>query len=233
MTTKVIPDSYYEHGFFIQPGVFTPERCTALIEAAEALATARGDDRKSAMNPHRDADIFFQTLADPAILAPVSALVGGEPTGLQTQFYYNDPGTKGFTPHQDNYFVEAPPDAFVSAWIALVDVDRENGGLMVWPGTNRLAALPIDAADDPEPGVLQHANARREASRVPAGYEPVDVVMPQGSVVFMDGWLVHASHTNVSRRQRYALLCTYLRKGAPFRPGNHAKRTAIDLVGVA
>ena len=47
------------------------------------------------------------------------------------------PGTKGFSPHQDNTYVKAEGNTFVSAWIALTDVSKENGGLMIWPETHK------------------------------------------------------------------------------------------------
>ena len=44
------------------------------------------------------------------------------------------PGTKGFSPHQDNTYVKAEINTFVcGSWIALTDVSKENGGLMIWP----------------------------------------------------------------------------------------------------
>ena len=39
--------------------------------------------------------------------------------------------TQGFSPHQDNFFVDARGDTFISAWIALTDVCPENGGLII------------------------------------------------------------------------------------------------------
>jgi hypothetical protein len=42
-------------------------------------------------------------------------------------------------------------------------------------------------------------------------------------------WLVHASNTNKSDKNRYALLCTYIKQGADFRAGNYAKRTPFEL----
>jgi hypothetical protein len=46
----------------------------------------------------------------------------------------------------------------------------------------------------------------------------------------IDSWLVHASNNNISKDFRYALLCTYIKKGANFRPGNTAKRKSFGLL---
>ena len=46
----------------------------------------------------------------------------------------------------------------------------------------------------------------------------------------IDSWLVHASNNNISKDFRHALLCTYIKKGANFRPGNTAKRKSFGLL---
>ena len=47
------------------------------------------------------------------------------------------PGTKGFSPHQDNTYVKASSDSFISAWIALTNVNNKNGGLIIWPKSHK------------------------------------------------------------------------------------------------
>lgn len=55
------------------------------------------------------------------------------------------------------------------------------------------------------------------------------IVMKRGSILFMDGDFPHASGHNQTQDFRYALLLTYIRKGFPFRPGNTAKRSEVDV----
>ena len=105
---------------------------------------------------------------------------------------------------------------------------RAQWGLVVWPGTNNEGLLPVrkiaqerDAAQDP--------NSSNEETIVPPKYRSKDIKVAKGDVVFIDGWLVHASHVNHSKANRPVLLCTYIRRGSPFRAGCHAKREAVPL----
>ena len=47
------------------------------------------------------------------------------------------PNTQGFNAHQDNTFVQAKGNTFISAWVALTDVTPVNGGLIIWPKSHK------------------------------------------------------------------------------------------------
>lgn len=218
---------YREHGYHIEPGVFTPATCDALIDAAARLPGGGGEGRP-AMHPHLHDPLFLEAMRHPALLSFMVRACGGPVSGLQSEFFFCRPGTPGFTEHQDNFFVEAPDGCFASAWLALTDVGPENGGLMLYPGSHRLGRLPVtDVENTPRPD--QDPNARRTRTVLPPGLPAIDAVVPKGGVVFLHGLVVHSSHTNRSDGHRYALLNTYIRTGAPFRPGQYARRTAIPL----
>src|SRR5581483_4260662 len=99
-------------------------------------------------------------------------------------------GTPGFAAHQDNYYVEAPRDAFVSVWSPMVDVSRTNGTLMIYPGSHHENILPIEPVEVIEdPG--QDKNAHRQQVVLPDKYRPMDVIASAGDAVFIHGYLVH------------------------------------------
>jgi phytanoyl-CoA hydroxylase len=180
------------------------------------------------MHPHRWSPEFYAAFSRPDIREVMERLLGGPIHGLQTTYYFGHPGTGGFANHQDNFFVEAASWAFASAWIALTDVDRENGGLYAYPGAHMLPRLPVAAVSRPhDPN--QDPNAYNEECIMPPGYRPVDTVVPKGAVLFLHGQLPHGSHDNRSTRPRSSLLCTFVRQGAPFRSGIRSKRVAVDL----
>lgn len=219
---------YDENGFHLETCVFDAETCKRLVDAGEDLPGIRSGSARPAMNPHRVDAVFLSVMGDPRIVQVVEALCGGPVWGLQSEFFYGRPGVPGFSCHQDNHFVEAPDGSFASAWLALVDVDPSNGGLIVYPGSHRLGILPVEQTGEvPHPN--QDPNAYASRTLVPDGYAPVDLVIPRGSIVFLHGLVVHASHPNRSERWRYALLNTYLRQGAPFRAGRYAQRTPVEL----
>jgi phytanoyl-CoA hydroxylase len=222
-------ESYAANGYMIVPGIFSPAECDELVAAAKTLPAFVGGSTRPAMQPHRSMPVFCRAMAKPALIAIMERLVGGPVSGLQSEFFYGRPGTKGFSRHQDNFFVQAAADAFASAWTALTDVDPTNGGLIFYPGTHRGPLLPVEPTYR-GPVEEQDANATDKQTVVPADARSVDTVVPKGAVVFLHSHVVHASHDNRSvDRWRYALLNTYIRRGCQFNPGGHARRSEVDV----
>ncbi len=220
--------SYIETGFFIEENLFSDEECAALIEASADLENAKNATYRPQMMPHRTNSIYLDAMRKPALTRIMSELVGGKAVGLQTELFYCKPGTRGFSLHQDNFFVQAPIGAFASAWIALTDTYFEKGGLIVYPGTHKEGLLPVrkldlnkDSAQDP--------NANNEETVVPPQYPLLNASVPKGAVLFIHGHLVHGSNSNQTNEWRYVLLNTYIREGEDFRPGNYARREAVEL----
>lgn len=221
--------AYRRDGLHVEPALLTHAECERLRAAAAELDDDGAPPRAPFMNPHRVHRAFLDALGHPAIVAIVERLLGGPVSALQSQLFPGLPGTPGFAVHQDNHYVEAPRDAFASAWVALDDVTRDNGALIAYPGSQREPLLPVEPIAGARPHPTQAFNAIRQQVVVPAGYAPRTVGVPCGGVVFLHGHLLHASHPNRSTRTRRALLMTYLRRGAPFRRGESARRIPIDV----
>lgn len=219
---------YHELGFHIEEKLFTPEECDQLIEAAKDLENAKNETYRPQMMPHRQNDLYLTAMRKPKLVTIMNKLVGGKAVGLQTELFYCKPGTRGFSLHQDNFFVQAPIGVFASAWVALTDTYEEKGGLIVYPGSHKEGLLPVrklelakDTAQDP--------NANNEETIVPPQYKAINASVPRGAVLFIHGHVVHGSNPNRSNEWRHVLLNTYIREGEPFRPGNYAQREAITL----
>lgn len=221
-------DRYEEEGYAIQPDVFSPAEREMLIAAGRELEDFKAGITKPAMMPHRENDVFLQAMKNPKIVATMEKILGGTVSALQTEFFYCKPGTRGFSNHQDNFFVQAPMGAFGSAWVALTDTYKEKGGLIVYPGTQAEGLLPVrklelskDAGQDP--------NANNEECVIPAQYPPMNASVPAGSALYIHGHLVHGSNPNATDEWRYVLLITYVRKGEAFRAGKYAQRAEVDV----
>jgi len=219
---------YHENGYWIQENVFSDRECAHLIEASKSFENYANGTHRPAMMPHRTDNLYLDAMRKPEILATIELVVSGKPAGLQTEFFYCKPGTRGFSLHQDNFFVQAPMGAFASAWCALTDTYREKGGLIVYPGTHKEGLLPVHklavAQDDG-----QDPNANNEEVDVPPKYKLLNVCVPKGAVLYIHGHLVHGSNPNVTDEWRHVLLCTYIRTGEPFRAGKYAQREAVLL----
>jgi phytanoyl-CoA hydroxylase len=221
--------SYQEHGFHIEKNFFTPEYCDFLINAGNNLSGARAQNFRPAMMPHKESEAFLEALKYHKANQILKQIIGGTPTGLQSQFFYCKPGTRGFSLHQDNYYVEATPaESFISIWVPLVDTTSENGGLIIYPGTNkagRLEVRQLSLQDDPN----QDKNANNEETVVPTEYQACNLSLSRGTALFIHAHLVHASHDNKSNANRYSVLNLYLKEGQPFRSGNSARREPVML----
>lgn len=221
-------ETYQREGYCIIPDILTSDECNMFISAALELKDYKSGITKPAMMPHRENPVFLKSLKHPKVVAVMEKLVGGKVSGLQTEFFYCKPGTRGFSMHQDNYFVEAGNGVFASAWCALTDTYKEKGGLIVYPGTHKEGQLPvkkIDLAKD----AGQDPNANNEEVVIPPQYKPLDASVPKGAVLFIHGHVVHGSNPNKTNENRYVLLNTYVRKGESFRPGKYAQREEVDV----
>jgi len=222
--------AFAAQGFTVVPDVLSPADCAAVIAAAEGLDSRKSGSFKPVFQPHRESQVFLDTLAHPRLVPMIAQLVGGQPAGLQTQMFFSPGGTRGFTAHQDNFFVRGERGRFVSAWIPLVDVTADMGSLFVYPGSHRLGLLPVRQTNLPVTSE-QDVNGYAQECIFPESYVPApqDLPVPAGAAVMLDGDLVHGSNANLTDRRRYVLLCTYIQAGASFYAGRTAKRSEVKL----
>lgn len=229
-----LPDFYRKHGYCLLEGVRDPAECDRLIELAHRYPGRAADDFRPLMQPQRASTEFYSAIRHPRITELVELLLGGSAKGLQIQFFFGRSGTKGFACHQDNFYVEAGSDSFMSIWSALTDITPDMGTLFLYPGSHRYGRLPVRRLGG-DPGPNQDPNAANEESVLPDAVQcdPVPISVRKGGVVALHGDIVHGSLTNTSGSSRYVALTTYVRSGTGFRPGRHAQRSEIDLHAVA
>lgn len=222
--------AFRRDGYYMLPDFLSVAECDALITQSQTLGNAKNGEFRPVLNPHRENAAFSRLMKAPRLVGMIEQLVGGKASGIQTQWFFGKPGTKGFSTHQDNFFVEAAPaDGFVTTWLALADVDIENGTIFAYPGAHREGVLPVRALPKTV-GQGQDYNANNEECIVPPHYPKVDVCVPRGTLVFLHSLVPHGSYDNISRdRWRQVMLNNYIRCGIPFRPGNSAKREEIPL----
>lgn len=227
---KAAVDAFKTNGFHAEYQFIDDKACDELIAASKTLANAQNGEYRPTLNPHLENTSFLKVMRDPKVINLIEKLIGGRVSGLQTQFFFGKPGTKGFSIHQDNFFVEAKPaDAFVSTWLALSDVNKENGTIYAFPGAHKEGLLPVRKLSGVA-GAGQEYNASNEETIVPEKYPPVTIEVPRGTLVFLHSLLPHGSFDNTSKDSwRYVMLNNYIKQNTPFRPGNSAKRKEIPV----
>jgi ectoine hydroxylase-related dioxygenase (phytanoyl-CoA dioxygenase family) len=134
----------------------------------------------------------------------LTGLLGREPFAVQTMMYFKPPKARGQALHQDNYYLRAKPGTCCAAWMALEDVDEENGCLQVVPGSQNWPVLCTVPADLTQSFI-------DVMTPIPEGTQVIPVCMKPGDVLFFNGQLVHGSLPNVSNnRFRRSLIAHYI-----------------------
>jgi ectoine hydroxylase-related dioxygenase (phytanoyl-CoA dioxygenase family) len=128
-------------------------------------------------------------------------MVGGPVSGAQSMFYFKPLSARGQALHQDNLLLQASPKT-CTAWKAINDIDAENGGLQVVPGSHNYNLVCPES---------EMANAEKSFTnvgvRLQDGMETSQTVRKAGDVLFFHGSMVHGSGSNYSQeRMRRSLI---------------------------
>jgi len=225
---------FRQHGFLIVENVYTPEECDELNAYAVDVVTgkvklapgnaywwepqAEQTGLVSQANPDpkylfkighgmHTADPVFRYYAMHDRIADIlTELVGPDIKCVQSM-YIDKPKNMGIGQpyHQDSHYLKTNPDSLIAAWVACDDVDVENGGLHVVPGSQNDPIHPHEAPIDPAQRVhFQEVHSARERTEVPCN-------LKKGSAVFFPGRQLHRSGNNKSAdRQRRAYVLHYV-----------------------
>jgi ectoine hydroxylase-related dioxygenase (phytanoyl-CoA dioxygenase family) len=210
MLTQTMKETYLENGWVVVESVFEPAEAEAIAQLAndycsrqarhagltQVLPSGEILPRKLA-NPFALDAAFRAFVLDPRLQAELRELLGGEPLLIQDQLFMKPPRHGGAKPyHQDNgYFRCHPDDKVITAWIALDDVDEENGCLRYIDGSHRMQILPHTSI----PGAEYDMSPPQES--IDLSRESLAPVH-KGGVVFHHANTLHTSHRNESDRWR-------------------------------
>lgn len=178
------------------PGFFEP----ATIEQAQ------GDVLKifpRVINPHRFNAVARRYLLLPRLQPMLEELMGEAAVAAQSMMYFKPPGARGQSMHQDNLYLQVKPGTCLAFWVAVDDVDQENGGLSVVPKTH---LMDVQCPGVSDPGL----SFAREEVKIPEGHQPVPANLKAGDVLFFGGSVIHGSPPNTSKaRFRRSFICHY------------------------
>jgi ectoine hydroxylase-related dioxygenase (phytanoyl-CoA dioxygenase family) len=156
------------------------------------------------MHPHRFNELAMRRMLDPRLAATLRDLFGEEPLAAQSMFYFKPPGARGQALHQDNFYLRVKPGSCMAAWVAIDLAVRENGGLVVVPGSHRCEVFCPERADS-------SVSFTTDYVAPPTGMSVVPVDLQPGDTLFFNGNLIHGSYPNTSRDQfRRSFICHYV-----------------------
>lgn len=214
---------YRTNGFLLIRGIFSEEECTTLRDYFTAMVERGGDGWAEGgvdvshpdplkryprlLQPHRGDAVAMKYMVDERIRKYLTAFYDREPLAVQTMVYFKPPGAKGQALHQDQRYLVAEPGTCMAAWLALEDIDEENGCLSVVPGSHDLPMLCPGHADM-EKSFTDHLVP------IPNGLEPVPVPMKTGDMLFFNGSLIHGSGPNTSKDRFRRIIVGHYIEGA-------------------
>lgn len=157
---------------------------------------------------------LFRFAVHPTILAAVRKVLGPDVILWGGEILVKGPGTKGSDWHQDGVVRTLRPGKGrerargANVWIAMDDVNTDNGCLHFVPGTSQLRLLDHqleqNGTDDVESFPFSPDTSTMRLDEAAAG------VFPAGHFSLHDLFVVHGSNTNTSGKRRVALTLRYL-----------------------
>ncbi|MFD1676474.1 phytanoyl-CoA dioxygenase family protein [Alicyclobacillus fodiniaquatilis] len=158
-------------------------------------------------NPHLHDGFSLQMLKLPIVRGALAQVLGDEAVGVQSMYFYKEPGSHGQAAHQDYYYIRNEPNTLTAAWMALEDIDEENGCLFAIPGSHKLGLLPHGKVKNVE----EHEPWTDETEGADLSKE-IPLVMEKGDIVIFHNLLIHSSRKNRSTdRWRRSYVGHYIR----------------------
>jgi phytanoyl-CoA hydroxylase len=136
-------------------------------------------------------------------------LLGEEVAPQGVQFFNKPPHIGTMTPpHQDGFYFCLVPNEATTVWIALDDIDSENGALHYWKGSHTKGVLDHTASH-----VLGFSQGLASSPKNNLEGETICHV-DRGGCLIHHSLMVHAAGPNRSERPRRALGLVYYGRSA-------------------
>jgi phytanoyl-CoA hydroxylase len=171
-----------------------------------------GEKAVTKIQNFQDEPVMFEYCCLPEITNYVKCFLGENIMAMHTMLINKppDPGTKTsrHPMHQDlHYFPFRPADRIVCSWTAMQSITRENGCLVVIPGSHRAGELLEHKYPDWQGGVNRAYHGIQNYN--PDKDERVHLHMEAGDTVFFHPLLIHGSGMNRTDGFRKSISCHY------------------------
>ncbi|MEM7424708.1 MAG: phytanoyl-CoA dioxygenase family protein [Pseudomonadota bacterium] len=154
-------------------------------------------------NPHERHVAFDRLMRSPAIVDPVTDLLGGTCRFDHSKLNFKPSGTAARIEwHQDWAFYPHTNDDLLAVGVMIEDCTPDNGPLMVIPGSHKGPVYDHHHNGVFVGGIPQDTFAHRQE-------EAVSLTAPAGSISIHHVRTLHASSENTSGRERPLLLYSY------------------------
>lgn len=200
---------YHEQGYLLGlPPIYTREEMARInAELPSLLALLKdGETTKDIREWHETSTYLYDICMNPRILDLVEGILGPNFYCWASNFFIKEPhsmSTVGW--HQDSYYWPMTPNNSVTVWLAFDDVDAENGGMKLIPGSH-LGGIIKHRKSEQTDSVLTLELA--DGSDFSAD-SAVQFSMKAGECSLHDDRAIHGSQANPSNRRRAGLTIRY------------------------
>ncbi|HCL31958.1 MAG TPA: hypothetical protein DIC52_26475 [Candidatus Latescibacteria bacterium] len=172
----------------------------------EPGASGRCMENLRKINQPSEHDEFFVDHArKPQLLDAIVDLMGEDVKLFGDQLFMKPPGGIEKTYHQDCPYFSIEPMAMITAWVAIDDVDEENGCMYVVPGSHKNGAI-----DHSEPWIVGERRDMRIPDAAIDWQRERPITLRAGGCSLHHGLLQHRSGANHSDRFRRGLATHYM-----------------------
>ena len=198
--TEAQQAAYHRDGFVAPIDIFSAEEVAEIRAELEAAEAAHGDHLQAAgrNNAHYVLPALDRIAHDPRILDAVEDVIGKDILVAGTTLFVKEPETSGFISwHQDARYIGLEPHDWVTAWLAISDVNDDNGCMRMVPGTHK--APLVEHVD-----TYGEDNMLTRGQTVPDVDEEATVPVPlkPGQLSLHHPRVVHGSGPNRSAERR-------------------------------
>lgn len=216
-------ETYNQNGYVVIPNVFEREMMDRAKDHIDQLQQKYPHLRPEQFGTGMvEMDKFWIDLVSNDQLLDIVAQFIGPDIALFASHYIAKPPFKGQAVgwHQDGSFWPLDPMEVVTVWVAIDDVDAENGCMRVLPKTQHLRLLSKQEmiATPGDENALSAAMDIKELDESLA----VDLVMQAGDIEIHHPNIVHGSNANESPRWRRGLTIRYMPATTRMTDPNHA-----------
>jgi ectoine hydroxylase-related dioxygenase (phytanoyl-CoA dioxygenase family) len=194
-------------GFALIASVLRPSECELLVTEERRLRSGDSYGRSGGLvvmdQLEHVSPLVRRFCCNGAHLDAVEQLLGPDVALTHNQFVTklprSGPGESAIPLHQDDGYGTLDPPDDITVWVALTDTTRENGCLVVAPGSHA-------------GGMVEHrVAAQNPAFREAASVAVVPLELAAGEAVAFSGLLLHGSGDNTTGDERVALFARYCR----------------------
>lgn len=199
---------YNEHGYVMPFDALDANEILelrAFFDGVLAAFIELGRDSYSISTAHLRFAKIYELVKHPAIVGPVSDLLGRDVVAWGSHFFCKMPRDgKRVAWHQDSTYWPLSPTKTVTVWLAIDDADPENANMRFIPRSHNHGLIDYGKSND-QSDVLNMVVENPEQY----GDDAVDVTLKAGQFSMHSDQLLHGSEANDSERRRCGLTIRY------------------------